>query len=147
VAALTGDIKVFIVERLACFDSPTDIQKQLKQDFRVDVSLQQLTAYNPKTQAGARLSKTLREVFEATRKKYLEDTSDVAIAHKAHRLRVLDRLLTRLERSGNALLAAQMLEQAAKEEGGAFTNRRELHGPGGGPMVVTIKDLTGRKPA
>jgi hypothetical protein len=35
---------------------------------------------------------------------------------------------------GNAALAAALLEQAAKEVGGVFTNRRELSGSASGPI-------------
>jgi hypothetical protein len=121
--SLTGAVKVFIVERLACFDSPTDVQKVVKQEFRVDVSPQQLTAYNPDTRAGQRLSKPLREVFETTRKRYLEGTSNIAITHKAYRLRALNKLYDKASKAGNLPLAMQVLEQAAKEVGGSYTNR------------------------
>lgn len=140
-AALNGAIKVFIVERLACFDTPTEVQKAVKQAFGVEVSLPQLTAYNPNLAAGQRLSQTLKDVFNATRKKFLEDTSGIAIAHKAYRLRVLDRLLEKLERQGNVAMVAQLLEQAAKEEGGAFTNKQKVEhaGKGGGPLTVVVR--------
>ena len=39
-------------------------------------------------------------------------------------------------------LVAQLLEQAAKETGGAFTNRRELTGKGGGPIASQITTVT-----
>jgi hypothetical protein len=38
------------------------------------------------------------------------------------------------DRNGNVAMVAQLLEQAAKEVGGIFTNRRELTGKGGGPI-------------
>jgi len=140
-AALNGAIKVFIVERLACFDTPTEVQKAVKQAFDVDVSLPQLTAYNPNLAAGQRLSQTLKDVFESTRKRFLADTSGVAIAHKAYRLRVMDRLLEKMEKSGNVAMVAQLLEQAAKEEGGAFTNKQKLEhaGKDGGPLTVVVR--------
>ena len=42
----------------------------------------------------------------------------------------------------NIVLAASLLEQAAKEQGGMFTNKREVSGPNGGPiptMPTTIE--------
>ena len=56
------------------------------------------------------------------------------VAHQAYRLRVLNRALERAEKSGNTTLVLQILEQAAREMGGAFTNRREVTGKGGGPI-------------
>lgn len=140
-AALNGAVKVFIVERLACFDTPTKVQEAVKQAFKVDVSLQQLTAYNPKLAAGQRLSQTLKDVFEETRKRFLADTSDIAISHKAYRLRVLDQELVAAQKRGNTAMVKELLEQAAKEEGGAFTNRHkhEHAGRGGGPLTVVVR--------
>ena len=39
-------------------------------------------------------------------------------------------------------LVAQLLEQAAKESGGAFTNRRELTGARGGPIQAATQMTT-----
>jgi hypothetical protein len=139
--ALNGAIKVFIVERLACFDRPKDVQAAVKQAFRVDVSLAQLLVYDPKNAAGERLSKTLKDHFEATRKRFLEDTSSIPIANKAYRLRLLDKMADRMVDSGNVAMAAQLLEQAAKEQGEAFTNKHkhEHAGKDGAPLTVTVK--------
>ncbi len=140
--ALNGAIKVFIVERLACFDRPGEVQKAVEQTFKVKVSLTQLMVYDPKHAAGARLSKTLKEHFEATRAAFLKDTSGIAISHKSYRLRLLDRMAEQAAEKGNVVVAAQLLEQAAKEEGGAFTNRQkhEHTGKDGGP--IEMKHLT-----
>lgn len=50
--------------------------------------------------------------------------------------------------SGNLVLAATLLEQAAKEMGNAYTNRRELTGPAGGPIeqVTRIERAIVRAP-
>lgn len=140
-AALNGAVKVFIVERLACFDTPTEVQKAVKQAFGVDVSLPQLTAYNPNLAAGQRLSQVLKDVFDATRKRFLEDTSSIAISHKAYRFRVMERMLEKAEKAGNVAMVAQLLEQAAKEEGGAFTNKQKLEhaGKDGAPLTVVVR--------
>lgn len=66
----------------------------------------------------------------------MADVSTIPIAQQAYRLRVLQRSLVKVEGQGNVSMVAQLLEQAAKESGGAFTNRRELTGKGGGPLVT-----------
>lgn len=139
-AALNGAVKVFIVERLACFETPTEVQKAVKQAFNVTVSLPQLAIYNPKSASGARLSQDLKDVFEATRAKFLADTSDIAISHKSYRLRVLDQQLVTAVKNGNTAMVTALLEQAAKEEGGAFTNRQKLEhtGKDGGPIQHNV---------
>lgn len=39
---------------------------------------------------------------------------------------------------GNLVLVGEMCERAAKEVGGAYTNRREMSGPAGGPIPVNL---------
>ncbi len=78
----------------------------------------------------------------ATRAAFLADAATIGIAHRAVRLRTLGRLADRAEAMGNLALAAEILEQAAKEVGNAFTNKREVAGDDkGGPvrMVVSWK--------
>lgn len=137
-AKLSPELKLYIVQRLAVFDLPATIIKAVKEEYGITVTSQQLQAYDPNTVNGAEMSKKLKDVFYATRKKYLEDTSSIPITHKAHRLAVLNRLINQAETRGNAALAAQLLEQAAKEMGGAFTNRREISGPNGKPIEAAV---------
>ena len=49
---LTKDQKIFIVQRLACFDPVGQVQKDLKTVFGVDVPHQQLSNYDPKNLGG-----------------------------------------------------------------------------------------------
>jgi hypothetical protein len=75
-----------------------------------------------------------RAIFEATRAEFLRQTSTIPIANLTVRLRMLQRLSAQAERQGNIALAAQLVQQAAKEIGGAFTRRREVTGGNGGPI-------------
>lgn len=135
-AALTESVKLAIVQALACFDTPSQVSKAVKQEFGIEVPRMQVAQYDPTKQAGRNLSKKLQAVFEATRASFLSDVSTIPIAQQAFRLRVLHRSMSKAEESGNISLVAQLLEQAAKESGGAFTNRRELTGKGGRPLVT-----------
>lgn len=133
-AALSNDAKLFIVQRLACFDTPSEVSRAIRADMGLTVTLQQVEAYDPHKVTGAKLSARWRTIYEETRKTFLEDTSLVGISHKAVRLRALNRMAAAAEAKGNMVLAASLLEQAAKECGDAFTNRRELSGPNRGPI-------------
>lgn len=86
----------------------------------------------------------LKAVFEETRKSFLEDTSGIAISHKAVRLRALQRMAERAEEVGNIVAAMDLLEQAAKEVGDAYSNRRVLahEGKDGGPIQQQTVPLT-----
>jgi hypothetical protein len=140
-ASLKPDVKLFIVQCLACFDTPTQVKDKVKQEFGIEVGLQKLSAYNPDTVAGSRMSQKLKAVFEETRNAYTESIKGIAIANQAFRLHALQRMFERVEKQGNVVIGAQLLEQAAKEVGEAFTNKSKLEhgGEGGGPLTVVVK--------
>lgn len=137
-AALTDDVKAYVVRALACFETPETVAKAVKAEFDLDVTRQQVAAYDPNKVVGARLSEKWCAVFEETRAKFLADTSSIGIAHRAVRLKRLERMADKAETMGAIGLAASLLEQAAKEAGDAYTNRQrhELTGKDGGPVKV-----------
>jgi len=136
-AALTDDVKAFVVQALACFDTPTQVANAVKEEFGLEITRMQVSTYDPTKFMGRNLSKKWREIFEATRKAFLEDQASIPIANQNFRLRALNNLYQNAATRGNAALAAQLLEQAAKESGGSFTNRREMTGRDGAPLVPT----------
>lgn len=138
---LTAELKIYVVQRLACFDTPKSIADGLKKDQGVEISPQGVEAYDPTKAAGRGLGDKFRTIFEETRKAFLEDTASVGISHRAVRLRTLQRMADMAETKGNMVLVASLLEQAAKEMGNAFTNRREVSGPDGGP-IKTMAELS-----
>lgn len=143
-AQLSEPIKLAITQALACFDTPTQVADFVKEEFGVVITRQQASQYDASRSTGKTMSKKLRAVFEATRAEFLKSTADIPIAQQSYRLRVLQRMLTRAEKQGNMAMVSQLLEQAAKESGGAFTNRRELTGKGGGPIqqhAVSAEEL------
>lgn len=133
---LTDDLKTYIVQALACFDSPSTVAKAVKAEFGQDVSRQQVEGYDPNKVAGQALGEKWKELFAATRKAFLDDTADIAISHRSVRLRAIQRMAEKAEGQGNMVLAASLMEQAAKEMGNAYTNRREVSGPEGAPIEV-----------
>ncbi len=144
-AALTEDQKLLVVQALACFDSPQQVADLVKVEFGLSVTRQQVASYDPTKAAGKQVSKKLKAIFEETRAKFLENTASIPIAKQAYRLRVLQRQLERAERQGNTAMVSALLEQAAKETGGAFTNRREVTGKDGGPIqqqAVTAEQVS-----
>lgn len=150
-AALSSDIKAFIVQALACFDTPTQVAQAVKQEFDLEVTRQQVEQHDPTKRAGANLASKWKDLFEETRKQFREETSSIPIANKAYRLRALDRMAARAEGMKNMALAAQLMEQAAKETGGAYTNRQQLdHTSSDGsmsPKGKSLNDFYGDVPA
>lgn len=131
---LPDEVKRHIVQALACFDAPSVVVASVKAEFDLVVSRQQVETYDPTKHAGRTLSEKWRALFDQARKSFVEDSSQIAIAHRSTRLRALQRMATVAEGKGNFPLAAQLHKQAAEEMGNAYTNRRELSGPGGKPI-------------
>ena len=129
---LTDDVKTFIVQANARFDPPSRVAEAVKAKFGVVVTRAQVERYDPDKANGRHLTEGLRATFKSTREK----VDDIPIAHKGWRLRELQRILERAEHMGDGPLALQALEQAAKERGDAYTNRREVTGKDGGPVQI-----------
>lgn len=142
---LTEEARTFVVQSLAMFDPPSVVAAAVKKEFGLTISPQGCESYNPTKRAGAKLSQKWRAIFEETRKAFLEDTSQIGISHRSVRLRALQRMVEKAETMGNISLAAQLLEQAAKDTGNSFTNRREFTGKNGDPLpaasTVTVYAL------
>lgn len=125
-AGIDQQVKAFIVTRLACFDSIPDVIRATREEFGVTVSRQQVQFYDPTGRAGERLGAKLKLLFKQQREKFLQGTSSIPIAHKAVRLRTLQRMVTKAEELGNAAMVAALLEQAAKEMGGVYSSRTRV---------------------
>ncbi|MEX4923154.1 DUF2280 domain-containing protein, partial [Enterobacter cloacae] len=84
----------------------------------------------------AKLSQKWIDLFNATRKRFQNEIADIPIANKAYRLRVLDRMATNAEKMKNYGMTSQLIEQAAKEMGDAYTNKHKFEhsGPNGGAI-------------
>ena len=130
-AALSTEVKAFIVQSLACFEPPTKVIELVKAEFNVQVSRQQVSQYSPGNAMAAKLSQKWVDLFNSTRERFQKEVSTIPIANKAYRLRMLDRMATRTEGMKNFALTAQLIEQAAKECGDAYTNKHKFEHSGG----------------
>lgn len=136
-AKLNEEVQRFIVQALACYDTPTQVAEAVKEEFGLEVTRQQVAVYDPEKHAGRNLSKKWRDLFVSTREQFRKEVAEIPIADQAFRLRQLHRMVQEAMKRKNVVLAASLLEQAAKETGGMFTNKRELSGPNGGPIPMT----------
>ncbi|HHK2703791.1 TPA: DUF2280 domain-containing protein [Pseudomonas aeruginosa] len=133
-AALNSELKSFIVQALACFDTPSQVVEAVKNDFGIVVTRQQVESHDPTKAAGKGLAKRWVTLFHDTRKRFREETAEIPIANRAYRLRALGRMAERAEGMRNMGLAIQILEQAAKEVGDVYVNR-QAKAEGGGDQV------------
>ena len=120
---LTHEQKTWIVQRLACYASPTEVQAELRTEFRIELGLPSILYYDA-TARGTDLGKEWRELFAETRASYERDVDSVALSHQAFRLRELLHLYQADKKRGATTLAAQHLAQAAKEMGDFYVNRK-----------------------
>lgn len=143
-AALKGEVKAFIVRSLACFDTPSKVVESVKKEFGLAIPRQQVESHDPTKANGKGLAQKWVDLFNATRERFQSEISDIPIANKAYRLRVLDRMATRAEGMKNLALTAEIIEQAAKECGDAYTNKHKFEhsGPNGGAIqtITMSKD-------
>lgn len=138
-AALKDEVKLFIVQALACFDTPTQVARAVKEEFGLDVLRQQVACYDPNCYVGRNLSQRWRTVFEDTRKKFREEVAEIPIASRAFRLRALARMAQHAEGMRNIALAVQVIEQAAKEVGDMYVNKSKAEpNDQGTPTPVAI---------
>lgn len=125
-AALKPEIKAFIVQSVACFDTPSQVVESVLKEFGIQITRQQVEQNDPTKVSGKGLAKKWSDLFNTTRERFLNEISDIPIANKAYRLRVLQRMATTAENMKNMGMTAQLLEQAAKEVGDVYTNKQKV---------------------
>jgi hypothetical protein len=148
-AALSSEVKAFIVQALACFDTPSQVAEAVKREFNVDVSRQQVESHDPTKRCSKTLAKRWVEMFHDARKRFREETVDIPIANRAYRLRALGRMAEKAENMKNMALTAQLLEQAAKEVGDVYVNRHRKEEASDEPVIPTriqVDVVDARKP-
>lgn len=123
---LDPEHKQFIVQRLACFVSPTEVAKELKDVYGLTVTTSVIAAYDPGTAQSKKTSDEFKTLFLKTRKRFIESETDVALSHRNYRLQRLYGLLEHPLVKQSPKLALLVLEQAAKEMGGLFLRQEKL---------------------
>lgn len=137
-AALSEPVKIFIVQALACRDTPQEVVTLVKQEYDIEVTRSQCQNYDPTKYSGRNLSKKFVQLFNETREKFDAGLIDIPIANKYFRLKQYQKQLER--NAKNTVMSLKILEQAAKDVGGQFTNRQEITGKDGGPIQQETKN-------
>lgn len=128
-AALKEPVKIFIVQALACRDTPQEVADHVLQEFGIKIDRKQCQLYDPTKAAGKNLSKKFVELFHETREKFDAGLIDIPIAQKYYRLKQYQKHLEKNAR--NTVMSLSILKQAAQDLGGQFTNRQEITGKDG----------------
>lgn len=138
-ATLKEPVKIFIVQSLACRDTPQEVADAVKQEFGIQIERQQVAAYDPTKSRGKDLSKKFVELFHKTRADFDAGLIDIPIANKHFRLKQYQKQLER--NTKNTVMSLKILEQAAKDVGGQFTNRQEITGKDGKPIETINQNV------
>ena len=135
-AALKEPVKIFIVQALACRDTPQEVVDLVKQEYGIQISRSQCQAYDPTKYSGRNLSKKFVDLFNKTRADFDAGLIDIPIANKHYRMKRYNALLEK--NTKNTVMSLKILEQAAKDVGGQFTNKQEITGKDGGPIQQEV---------
>jgi hypothetical protein len=119
---LTDEMKEFIVRGLARYETPSQVAEAVEETFGIVVSRQRVYRYDPACSQPP--AQRWRDLHAMTRAKFLSEIAEIGVAHRAVRLRKLDHYVNEAEDNNRELLVIKLLEQAAKECGGAYENRK-----------------------
>ena len=139
-AALKEPVKIFIVQALACRDTPQEVADIVKQEYGIKIERSQVALYDPTKAAGKNLSKKFIDLFNETREKFDEGLIDIPIAQKFYRMRQYQRHLEKNAR--NTVMSLNIMKQAAQDLGGQFTNRQEITGKDGKPIETVNSNVS-----
>ena len=107
-----------IIRELACFATHAEVIEKLQKEEGVGITHQQIQHYNPESaQGSAALAKKWKHIFNTTREKFLEEVSEIPIANRAYRLKLIQQQAERMNRQGNALGVLQAVKEAREEMG------------------------------
>ena len=109
-AALKEPVKMFIVQSLACFETPQQVADAVMQRYGIEIDRRQCENYDPTKYAGRNLSKKLKDLFDRTRKDFRENIEDIPIANKAFHFKELQQMYG--DYTKNKVMKAKVLKQA-----------------------------------
>ena len=125
--------KIFIVRSLAQFMEPSLVVEAVKENFKIDVSRQQVECYDPTKTAGADLSQEFVDLFHEARKKYIDQPIyNIEAANDIVQLRVLSALF--IKKQGNTRDAIKLSDQIQKIVKGHYERKLEITGKDGGAI-------------
>ena len=124
-AELSEEHKLEIVSMLACWRDPQVIIDHFRAEHQLELTHKQVGSYDP-TRGYYEAGDKWRDIFDAKRKQYVEEVASVPISQQGYRLNLLNEMAREAIKDGKIALAAQLLEQAAKEVGGVLTNLRDV---------------------
>ncbi|RKG47126.1 DUF2280 domain-containing protein [Acinetobacter cumulans] len=134
-ATLKEPVKIFIIQSLACRDTPQEVADLVKQEFDLILDRSQVALYDPTKRRGKNLSKKYVQLFEKTREDFDAGLIDIPIANKFYRLKEIQKMY---DDSGKNKVAKQKLLKLAHQETDGRTIRQEHTGKDGADLEIKI---------
>lgn len=128
-AKLTDEQKTFIVMSFARYARRQDIMRAVHDTWGIEVTKSQMDLYDPRAARNRVTPARFRKwqpLYDETRDALKANVSQIPVANAEYRLHVLDEMIEEARGKKQYRLVAELLEQAAKEVGGVFTNTREV---------------------
>jgi hypothetical protein len=146
---LTDPQKIYVVRRLAAYDSLAVIVRGLKDEFGITVRSGLIQHYDPQRPAGRHLAPRLKKLFWDTRKTYIDGTADIGAGYPPVRIRWRGEMVQETWGKGQHKIANEILDSIAKEAGGApgQRNTQGHFGLCGGPLTATVNIVHRHEPA
>ena len=130
--------KIFIVRSLAQFIPISEVVRDIKEKFNLDVSPQQVEYYDPTKVAGADLAQEFVDLFNDARKEYLaQPLHNIIGANDIVQLQILSDLL--VSKKGNVVMSIKLIDQIQKIMKGHYEKKIEITGKDGGPIQQETK--------
>ena len=125
--------KAWLVTAFACYKRSGEVLRDFAAEFGFNIPKNQASKYNlsdirTDEQAKARGCRKWMPLWKESRQRFETGVMDIPIANKVYRIKKLDEMFECAYGNGSIQTAAGLLEQAAKEMGGAFSNARRLEG-------------------
>ena len=138
-ATLREPVKIFIVQSLACFETPQQVVDAVREEFGIEIERQQVASYDPTKATCRGMSKKLKDLFTRTRKDFRANIEDIAIANKAFRLKELQGMYD--DSGKNKRFKQNLLKQAFQETDGRVT-KQEITGKDGKPIETVNSNVS-----
>jgi hypothetical protein len=141
---LTDQQRIYVVRRLAAFDKPRAIARDMKDEFGITVSHQLVESYHPGRAAGRRLAPRWKALFVEARAEFLDMLAETGAMLLAVRVHWREAIAHDAWDAGLFKAASDVLDAIAKDIGGTFDKRKkDEHGRRAPPAPATI-NLYGR---
>jgi hypothetical protein len=145
---LTEPQKIYIVRRLAAYDSLAVVVRGLKEEFGITVASTMLQHYDPNRRAGRDLAPRFKAMFWKARKAYHDGIRDIGSNYPLVRTNWRGEMAQETWGAGQHKVANQILDSITREVAGAQGKRTAQghFGLRGGPRVASVTIVRRHEP-